>query len=67
MTEEQEWTPFTDAVPLAVDGEVEHILGSTCWCQPVIDYEDILTGARVYVHRRTIDGPVYEKVELASV
>jgi hypothetical protein len=37
----------------------EHITGGTCWCQPVIDYEDPVTGGRVLVHRLTIDGPAY--------
>ncbi len=30
-----------------------------CWCQPVINWENPINGARVYVHRRYIDGPVY--------
>jgi hypothetical protein len=37
-----------------------HKAESTCWCQPVIDYESPF-GERVYVHRRTLDGPVYER------
>lgn len=47
-------TPEVEAVELA------HVFESTCWCQPVIDYEDPITGARVYVHRATFDGPAYE-------
>lgn len=39
----------------------EHRDGGACWCQPVIDYEDPASGARLYVHRRTADGPVYVK------
>ena len=31
-----------------------------CWCQHVIDYTDPVSGRRVWVHRRTNDGPHYE-------
>ena len=37
-----------------------HILDGTCWCQPVIDYEDPITGNRVFVHRKYVDGLGYE-------
>jgi hypothetical protein len=37
-----------------------HVLEGTCWCQPVIDYEDPVTGAIVFIHRASIDGLAYE-------
>ena len=43
--------------------DVPHESAGTCWCQPVIDYESPYTGDRVYVHRKTMDGPAYESDE----
>ena len=37
----------------------EHDLSPACWCQPVLDYSDVVTGNRVWVHRRTHDTPHY--------
>ncbi len=47
---EREWGVIDDA-------DAPHQEAVTCWCQPIIDYEDPVTGGRVYVHRRHIDSP----------
>jgi len=47
-------------MPETASDEPVHVLDGTCWCQPVLDYEDPVTGGRVFVHRKTIDGPAYE-------
>jgi hypothetical protein len=51
---EKEW-----AMTGPTDPALEHQDSATCWCQPVLDYEDPVTGGRVYVHRGMIDGPAY--------
>lgn len=37
-----------------------HSMSRTCWCTPVVNYENPATGAKVIVHRKTNDGPHYE-------
>lgn len=44
-----------ELVPPFPFGSVEHDLAGTCWCQPTTDYEDPVTGDRVFVHRRALD------------
>lgn len=60
MSVEQVDCPDVHVTPDMSSEDVPHRLGGTCWCQPVVDYENPLTGARVYVHRRTMDGPAYD-------
>lgn len=47
---------MVDAHVIPIGGD--HEASSTCWCQPV--YEDTPEGGRIFVHRRFLDGPVYE-------
>lgn len=35
---------------------VGHASGGLCWCQPTFE-QDAATGARLFIHRRTADGP----------
>lgn len=52
-------TPDVHVMP---DDET-HDASPFCWCQPVIDAGIWPLKGHVYVHRRTIDGPVYESAE----
>jgi hypothetical protein len=36
----------------------EHEAAPSCWCQPVVDWMDPLSGGRVWVHRRANDLPL---------
>jgi hypothetical protein len=37
----------------------QHKASPWCWCQPVV--EEVPPDGRIYIHRRFIDGPAYEK------
>jgi len=57
-----EWEPLDDlmGVLTQIDNmtcglkrkdKLKHIDSENCWCEPVLDYEDPETGARLWVHR----------------
>lgn len=48
-------------VPCNDEGETDHASESTCPCQPRVNHEDPVTGARVYVHHRLADEPLIEQ------
>lgn len=51
-------------VPVNADDETtDHESKPNCWCQPVVSWENVVNGARVYVHRRFMDGPAIEPSE----
>lgn len=37
-----------------VDRRPLHVSRPTCWCQPKINYEDPISGDRVYVHQAVV-------------
>lgn len=39
----------------------DHDIAPSCWCGPITDYVEPLSGARVWVHRRANDLPHYDK------
>lgn len=30
----------------------EHVANERCWCHPTVDFTDVLTGRRVWIHYR---------------
>lgn len=69
MADEIEQVEVADAhsTPGTSSDEPMHSLAGSCWCQPVVDYEDPISGARVYLHRRTLDSPAYEPIPTAEI
>jgi hypothetical protein len=38
-----------------VPADQEHESDPSCWCGPITETEDVATGARVWLHRRSHD------------
>ncbi len=51
------WTHGKDThvMPCDEDGNSDHVAEPTCWCRPVLEHEDPVTGRRVYNHTNKPD------------
>lgn len=45
--------------PLEPTEEPEHQLDGFCWCQPLVETDDV-TGSHLFIHRRSLDSPHIE-------
>lgn len=40
------------------EGDIaEHVDSPACWCQPIFDGRDLMSGNEVWIHRRALEEP----------